>query len=91
VELGHLALLFFVLRAVRFVWAGLVTPRIGLRTRDDTGDIGVFAAIAVATSATTLAGLSSPRRFFFLLSGARAPPLPLAPRQWIPCSHLALL
>jgi hypothetical protein len=68
-----------------------VAPRIGLRPRHDASNIGIFAVRAFSTGATACACFSTPRRFLLLLLRSSALALPLAPRQWISCSHLALL
>lgn len=78
-----------------FVFLGFVgrfvAPRVGLGSWNNPCDIRVFAGVTFTTTATTLAGFSSPRRFFLLLFRASPLSLALAPRQWIPCSHLPIL
>lgn len=84
-----LGLFFF--RIVFLLGFGIVAPGVGLRAWHNPGNIGVFAGITLSTDAAAGAGFSSSRRFFLLLFCASTLALALAPGQWIPCSHLALL
>jgi hypothetical protein len=78
-----------------FVFCGsfgaLVAPRIRLWAGHDAGNVGIFAFSTISTSPASGARFRSPRRLFFLLFCASPLSLALAPRQWIPSSHLALL
>jgi hypothetical protein len=73
------------------VVGGLVAPGVGLRSRHNPGNIGVVCLVTLPTRASARARFGSPRGLFLLLFGTSPLSLALAPRQWIPCSHLAIL
>ena len=85
----RLFLLFFLFAVALSV--GLVTPGICLWTGHDARDIWVFAFVSLTTSAPPRARFRTPGGLFLLLFCSSPLSLALASRQWIPCSHLALL
>jgi hypothetical protein len=91
VELRHARreLRFLVVRFVRLGRSGGVAPGIGLRAGHDARDVRVFITGAVVPTAATSARFGAPNGLFLLFFCPRALTLALAPRQWIPCSHLA--
>jgi hypothetical protein len=90
-QLTRLRLFLLFLVAIPRASVGLVTPGVRLRAGHDARDVWIFAFVSLTTSAAPRTCFRTPGSLFLLLFRSSPLSLALASRQWIPCSHLALL